>query len=40
MYYKRMVWSLSLVLLLAGCASTVKKQDGGAPVAVGTKAPG
>ena len=40
MYHRRLIWSLSLVLLLAGCASTVKKQDGGAPVPVGTKAPG
>ena len=40
MYHKRVIWSLSLVLLVAGCASTVKKQDGGAPVPVGTKAAG
>src|SRR3954452_4089881 len=38
--YGRVIWSLSLVLLLAGCASTGKKQDGSAPVAVGTKAQG
>jgi hypothetical protein len=40
MYHGRLIWSVSLVLLLAGCASTVKKQDGSAPVPVGTKAPG
>jgi hypothetical protein len=40
MYRTRLIWSLSLVLLLAGCASTVKKQDGSPPVPVGTKAPG
>lgn len=40
MYHRRLIWSLSLVLLLAGCASTVKKQDGSAAVPVGTKAPG
>src|SRR6266403_5521441 len=40
MYHKGWIWPLSLVLLLAGCAATVKRQDGGAPVPVGTKAPG
>ena len=40
MNHSRMIWSMSLVLLLAGCASTVNKQDGGAPVPVGIKAPG
>jgi hypothetical protein len=39
MYHKRWIWPLSLALLLAGCAATVKRQDGGAPVPVGTKAP-
>ena len=34
------IGTLSLAVLLAGCAATVKKQDGGAPVPVGTKAPG
>lgn len=29
-----------VLLLVTGCASTVKKSDGGAPVPVGTKAPG
>jgi hypothetical protein len=40
MYHGRLIGSLSLVLLLPGCASTVQRHDGGAPVAVGTKAPG
>jgi hypothetical protein len=40
MYHKRWIWPLSLALLLAGCAATVKRQDGVAPVPVGTKAPG
>jgi hypothetical protein len=40
MLHSRLILSLGLVLLLAGCASTVKKEDGGAPVPVGTKAPG
>jgi hypothetical protein len=40
MYHRQLIWSLSLALLLAGCASTVRKQDGGAPVPVGIKAPG
>ena len=40
MYHTRLICSLSLALLLAGCASTVKKQDGSAPVPVGIKAPG
>jgi hypothetical protein len=40
MYYGRLIWLLSLVLLLGGCASTVKKQDESPPVPVGTKAPG
>lgn len=40
MYHKRSIGPLCLVLLMAGCASTVQKQDGGAPVPVGTKAPG
>jgi hypothetical protein len=40
MCYKRWIWPLSLALLLTGCAATVKKQDGGVPVPVGTKAPG
>src|SRR5271155_442703 len=40
MYHKRLIWTLSLALLLAGCAATVKRQDGAAPVPVGTKAPG
>jgi len=40
MNYKGMTGSLCLVVLLAGCAATVKKQDGGAPVPVGTKAVG
>src|SRR5271156_5948740 len=40
MYHKRWIWPLSLALLLAGWAATVKRQDGGAPVPVGTKAPG
>ena len=35
-----LIWSCGLVLLLAGCASTVKKSDGEAPVPVGVKAPG
>src|ERR1700733_516108 len=40
MYHKRLICQLSLVLLVAGCAATVQRQDGGAPVPVGTKAPG
>jgi hypothetical protein len=40
MYYKRLILPLSLVLLMAGCAATVKRQDGASPVPVGTKAPG
>jgi hypothetical protein len=40
MNHNRMIWSMSIVLLLAGCASTVNRSDGGAPVPVGTKAPG
>ena len=40
MYHKRWIWPLSLALLVTGCAATVKRQDGGAPVPVGTKAPG
>jgi hypothetical protein len=40
MKHKLWICSLSLALLLAGCAATVKRQDGGAPVPVGTKAPG
>jgi hypothetical protein len=37
---KRLIWPLSLVLLMAGCAATVKRQDGAAPVPVGSKATG
>lgn len=37
---KLLIWPLSLVLLMSGCAATVKRQDGGAPVPVGIKAPG
>src|SRR5271156_5420088 len=40
MYHKRLIWPLSVVLLVAGCAATVKRQDGGAPAPVGTTAPG
>jgi len=40
MYHRRLICSLSLLLLLTGCAATVKKQDGDAPIPVGTKAPG
>jgi hypothetical protein len=40
MYHKRSIWPLTLLLLLSGCAATVKKPDGAAPVPVGTKAPG
>ncbi len=40
MYHTRLIGTLGLVLLVAGCAATVQKQDGGAPVPVGTKAPG
>ena len=40
MYLKRLIYLSSLVLLMAGCAATVKRHDGGAPVPVGTKAPG
>ena len=40
MYHKRLIGTLSLVLLMAGCAATVKRQDGDVPVPVGTKAVG
>jgi len=40
MYHKRMICQLSLGLLVAGCAAHVQRQDGGAPVPVGTKVPG
>jgi hypothetical protein len=40
MYYRRLLGLLSLVLLLGGCASTVRKQDASPPVPVGIKAPG
>jgi hypothetical protein len=40
MYHKRLICQLSHVLLVAGCAATVQRQDGSAPVPVGTKAPG
>jgi hypothetical protein len=40
MYHKQLICVLGLVSFLGGCAATVKKQDGSAPVPVGTKAPG
>jgi hypothetical protein len=40
MRHKGLIWSCGLMLLLAGCASTVKKQEEGTPVPVGAKAPG
>ena len=40
MYFKGLIGPLSLVVLLAGCAASVRKQDGSAPVPVGTKAVG
>jgi hypothetical protein len=40
MYHERLLCQLSLVLLVAGCAATVQRRDGGVPVPVGTKAPG
>ena len=40
MHHKRLFCSMALLLLLAGCAATVKKQDGSAPTPVGIKAPG
>lgn len=40
MHRNRLIWLASLTMLTAGCASTVHKEDGGAPVPVGIKAPG
>jgi len=40
MCHKRLIWPLSIALFLAGCAATVERQGGGAPVPVGIKAPG
>ncbi len=40
MHHRQLIWSLSLAALLTGCAATVTKQNGGAPVPVGIKAPG